>query len=166
MGALTTPVYGVDQLYLFPRYQTRDAYREATGKEPPPFDPAKPPKYWFDPNAAQSPRRSIVYDPVLAFGKSGVALAGPDGKPALDVLVLSKDEAAAVNIPPHGSNVPGADVPEVPFPLRPLEANEELFFQFGGVVAVKNVELYQALEVGFTYNDRKVLQAIAKKLGV
>ena len=43
--------------------------------------------------------------------------AGPDGKPWLDALVLDRDEAATVNIPPKGpgtTNTPGAAVPEVP----------------------------------------------------
>jgi len=165
--ALPYPKYSLDKLYLFPYYQTREDYRRAMGEEPPAWDPHRPPKYWFDPNARQSPRRNVVYDNVLATSDSGSPLVGPDGKPMLDVLVLSKEEAATVNIPPKDvTNVAGADRPEVPCPLRALESNEELFFDFGGVVAVKNRELYAQLEVGFTSEDRALLQAIAKKLGI
>lgn len=166
MARLPYPIYGIENLYLFRRYQTREEYQKATGAEPPPFDENRPPKYWQDPAAKESTKRNVVYDCVIATGLSGQPVPGPDGKPMLDVLVLKKEEAASVNIPPNFSNVPGADVPEVPMPLRPLEPGEELFFQFGGVVAVKNVELYESIKEGFTAADRALLQSIAKKLGV
>ena len=108
--------------------------------------------------------QALVTDP-----DTGTVLAGSDGNPALDALVLDRDEAANVNIPPSGTgatNIPGADRPEIPVPLRPLEPNEELFFDFGRVVAVKNTELFAQLETGFTQQDRSLLQAIARKLGV
>ncbi len=165
MSALPYPKYGLDKLYLFPWHQTREAYRQETGEEPPPWDPRKPPKHWMDPKARFSTRRNVVYDFVLATSQSGTPLAGPDGKPMLDLLVLPKDDAASVNIPPSGTNVPGADVPPVPAPLRALEPNEELFFDFGGVAAVRNLD-YAASENGFTAQDRALLKAIAAKLGV
>jgi len=164
--ALPLPKYGIKSLYLFPYYQTREDYQKATGQEPPPWDARRAPKYWCDPKARESIRRNVVYDLVLATSQSGSPLAGPDGKPTLDLLVLNKDEAATVNIPPNGTNVPGADIPEIPCPLRPLDPGEELFFDIGGVVAVKNVPLYSALEVGFTAQDRLLLKAIAKSLGI
>ena len=71
-----------------------------------------------------------------------------------------------MNIPPLGTDVPGAEAPEVPCPLRPLEPDEELFFDFGGVVTVKNVALFSALETGFTAADRALLKGMARKLGV
>jgi hypothetical protein len=164
--ALPLPKYGIKSLYLFPYYQTREDYQKVTGQEPPPWDARRAPKYWCDPKARESTRRNVVYDSVLATSQSGSPLAGPDGKPMLDVLVLSKDEAATVNIPPVGTNVPGAEVPEIPCPLRPLDADEELFFDIGGVVTVKNVPLYSALEAGFTAQDRLLLKAIARSLGI
>jgi len=165
--ALPYPKYGLSNLYLFPYYQTREDYERAVGQAPPPWDPNRPPKYWFDPNARQSTRRNVVYDFVIATSESGTPLVGSDGKPMLDLLVLPKEEAATVNIPPKDvANVPGADRPEVPCPLRALEPDEELFFDFGGIVAVKNKNLYPSLEVGFTAEDRALLRAIAAKLGV
>jgi hypothetical protein len=164
--ALPYPKYGIKSLYLFDYYQSREDYRQATGQEPPAWDPMRPPKYWLDPGAAASPRRTLVYDFVVATGPEGSPLAGPDGKPLLDILTLRKELAATVNIPPQATNVPGADVPEVPCPLRALEPDEELFFDFGGVVMVKNVTLYQALEVGFTARDRALLKGVARKLGL
>ena len=169
MPALNLPKYGLENLYLFPYYHTREAYQQATGQEPPPFTAARPPKFWFDPKAKDSPKRTVVYDQVVPLDERGVALATPDGKPMLDLLVLNKDEAATVNIPPLGvpyTNVPGAEVPAVPVPLRPLAPGEELMFDFGGVVVVKNTALYPSIEVGFMAADREMLRAIAKKLGV
>ena len=46
MAALPLPKYGLDKLYLFPYYQSREQYRAATGEEPPAFDPTRPPQYW------------------------------------------------------------------------------------------------------------------------
>ena len=166
MARLPYPIYGLEHLNLYRRYQTREDYQKATGVEPPPFDENRQPKYWLDAAAAASLKRSVVYDSVIATSLTGQAVPGPDGKPMLDVLVLSKDHAASVNIPPNFSNVPGADVPEVPMPLRALEPGEELFFQFGGVVAVKNLELFESIKEGFTAADRALIQSIAKKLGV
>lgn len=168
MPALQQPIYGVSNLYRFPVYQTRDAYRQATGQEAPPYDPTKRLKAWFDPDAATNPRRKIVYDNVLSINDQGHAIAGPDGKPMLEPLVIDRDEAGRVNIPVKGPGIPDAPFtgPEWPVPLRPLESNEELFFQFAGIVAVRNTDLYPAVQSGFTGEDRKLLQAIGKKLGL
>lgn len=166
MARLPYPIYGLENLSIFPRYQTREDYRQATGQEPPPFDPNRRPKYWFDPKAKDSQRRNVVYDNVLVVSEFGKPLPGADGKPMLDVMTLPKMEAATVNIPPQGTNIAGADAYEVPMPLRTTEPGEEMFFQFGGIVAVKNVELFDALKEGFTAADRELIHAIARKLGV
>jgi hypothetical protein len=164
LPALPYPKYSISYLYLFPTYATREDYQKATGQEPPPWNPYRQPKHWFDPAAAESRSRRVVYEYVIAEPP-----AGPDGKPALDVLVLDREEAATVNIPPTGpgtTNTPGAGAPDVPCPMRALEPNEELFFDFGSVIVVKNTDLYPQLEEGFTSEDRKLLKAIAEKLGV
>lgn len=166
MPTLPYPKYGLQSLYLFTRYGGREEYQRAVGQEPPPWNPHRPPKYWFDPAASSSQRRNVVYDLALVTSSSGSAIAGPDGKPMLDVLVLKKEEAATVNIPPDGPTEGPAWEPEVQVPLRPLEPGEELFFDFGGGVAVKNVALFAALEVGFKNEDRILLKAIARKLGI
>ena len=166
MARLPYPIYGLENLYLFRRYQTRADYQKATGQEPPPFNPNQRPKYWFDPTAKDSPRRNVVYDNTLVLSEFGKPIPGPDGKPMLDLLTLPKMVAATVNIPPEGTNIEGTDAYEELLPLRDLEPGEELFFQFGGLVAVKNVEMFDALREGFTPADRALIQAIAKKLGV
>jgi hypothetical protein len=162
------PTYGISQLYLFPAFQTREAYRLATGMEAPPYDPSRPLKAWFDPKALENPRRKIVYENVIAYAANGAPLVGPDGKPVLEPLVIDREIAATVNIPPKGPGLPEQPVTgqEVPVPLRPLASNEELFFQFGGSVAVRNTDLIDNMESGFTVRDRVLLRAIADKLGV
>ncbi len=170
MPALPFPKYGLENLYLFPYFQTREAYEQITGQEAPPWNPNRAPKGWFDPKAAQSTRRTIIYEHVLAVNDdNGKPLAGPDGKPFLDILALSREIASTVNIPPKGpgvTNLPGADVPEIPCPLRPLAEGEELAWDFGGIVVVRNKELYENLEHGFTARDRALLRSIAQKLGI
>lgn len=169
MSALPLVKYGIDSLYVYPYYQSQEDYAKATGLAAPVFNPNRQPKYWHDPKARESTRRTIVYNQVLAVAENGAPLVGPDGKPMLDLLVLQKDEAATVNIPPKGpgvANVPGAGVPEVQPPLRPLESNEELGFGFGSTVFVHNKDF--PFDEGGTFSsaDRLLLQAIARKLGV
>lgn len=168
MSALPYPTYGITHLYLFPVYQTREAYRQATGVEPPPYDPNRPLKSWFDPHAATSPSRKILYDRVIAAAEDGAPLVGPDSKPILEPLMLDKSVAGSVNIPFKAPGVPDQPTTgiEIPVPLRPLFANEELYFQFGGSVAVRNKDLFGKSEIGFSTSDRALLQAIADKLGV
>ena len=160
--------FGLERLHLFPYFQTREEFKRANGVDAPPFSGNRPPKYWFDPSAKDATRRAVVYDNVIAYEANGAPLVGADGKPVLDVLMLSKDEAASVNIPPKGlgqANIPGADVPEVPSPLRALKDDEELFVPFPGIVAVR---IKGALEAdrGFTEEDRSILLSIARKLGL
>lgn len=160
--------YGLESLYLFPYFQTREDYTKATGLEPPKFDGSRPPKYWFDPAAPDSIRRIVSYEQVIAYAASGAPLLSSDGGPITELLTLTKEDAAGVNIPPKGpgwANVVGADVPEIPPPLRALRDDEELFFPFPGIVAVRIKGTLEA-DRGFTEEDRAVLLAIASKLGI
>jgi hypothetical protein len=163
---MALPTYPLADLNLFPRYQTREDYQKANSYAPPPFDSRRPPKYWLDPDAALSTRNSLVYPNVLLVGIGGAPIPGPDGRPQLDVLVLSKAEAATANIPPNETNVPGATVPEVPMPLRPMESWEQLESVFPGVVRVRDLRVAEPAQPGaFTPADRALLQSIARKLG-
>jgi hypothetical protein len=169
MAALPYPTYGVDKLYLFPYYQTREAYERATGCTCPAWNPKRRPQKWCDAGAANDPDDYVIYDRVLATDlNSGHVLSGADGKPYTRRLPLPREIASTVNIAPDAANVEGADQPEYPCPLRALEPNEEFFFDMAGfgTVAVKNTELYQANESGFSVADRALLKAIAQKLGV
>ena len=160
--------YGIERLYLFPYYQTREAYQKATGVEPPKFDGAKPPKLWADPAAKDSIRRNMAYDRVISYAVNGALLFDDNDKPMLEGLVLNKDEAATVNIPPKGlgmANIPGADRPEIPPPLRALGADEEFFVPFPGIIGVRIKGTLEP-DRGFTEEDRTLLLAVARKLGV
>lgn len=166
MPALPFPKYGIRELYLYPYYDTRERFQAETGMEPPPFNPDKPPKYWFDPEAAHSQKRSILYENVLAISEQGHVLKGEDGRPLLEPLLLKKDEAASVNIPLKlVANEPGAAVPAVPVPLRALHEDEELAFDaFAGVVVINKKLMAEPVEYGKF--DRDLLIAIGRKLNV
>jgi hypothetical protein len=157
--------YSLSELHLFRTYLTIEEYRKAMGEDPPPYDPTKPPKNWFDPSALASPRRTVVYDPVLAVGAQGQILADPNGKPMLDILLLSKEEAARVNIWHDQSGHPSPTLAPVPMPLRPLRSNEELIFLYPQVVVVRDKSV-EADKGTFTAEDRALLRKIARKLGV
>jgi|HigsolmetaAR201D_1030396.scaffolds.fasta_scaffold19733_3 hypothetical protein len=165
------PTYPIQELYLFPYYRTREEYKRATGKEAPPYKPYKPRKHWFDPAAANSANRYITYPHAIVTKADGVTPAiGPDRKPVIDQLILLKEDAAELNIPPTepvaADEIP-VILPEIQVPLRPLDPREELDFAFGGAVIVKNLDLYEEIaEGGFGSQDRKLLKAIAEKLGV
>ncbi|MGB9611835.1 MAG: hypothetical protein ACPL7M_12750 [Bryobacteraceae bacterium] len=167
MAALPLPKYGLEHLFLFPVYPTREKYREMTGEEPPPFDPNRPAQYWRDPEAMKSTRRVIIYDRVLATDERGYPKAGPDGKPYFEPLALPRQEAATVNIPPKkAANEQKEGLPDIQPPCRELEEDEELAFDFGGIVVVRNKNFASQEVVGFTVADRELLRAIAKKLNV
>ena len=99
MATSTEPTYGLANLHLFPVYQTREEYRQKTGQEAPPFDPGKPVKSWCDPAAMASTRRKLIYENVVAIADSGRPLAGPNGQPMLEPLMIDREFAAVVNIP-------------------------------------------------------------------
>ncbi|HEU0123542.1 MAG TPA: hypothetical protein VFQ91_23630 [Bryobacteraceae bacterium] len=160
--------YGLESLYLFPYYQTREDYQKATGHEPPKWDSTRPPKYWTDPTAKDSLRRNITYDQVIAYTASGAPIFDENGNPTTELMMLYKEDAIAVNIPPKGigtANIEGADVPEVPPPLRALKPEEELFVPFGSIIAVRIKGTLEP-DRGFTEEDRTLLLQIARKLGV
>lgn len=176
--SLNQQKYSLDNLRLFPFYQSRKAYLEATGKEPPPFNPTRPPQRWEDPAALTSKARVITYQNTLAVseydpekpgGNGGIPLADANGRPFFQPLVMLKTEAGSVNIPNYeAANEPGTEQPEVQPPLRALEANEELIFDgIGNLVLVHNTDFpFDAIPVGgFTQQDRDLLKRIATKIG-
>ncbi len=165
MSLLQPTRWGIAKLYRFPYFQTREAFLEANGHEPPPFTNERPPKYWIDEEARNSARRVVVYDHVIAYAANGSPLVGPNDQPVVESLSLFREEAFTVNIPPPGVNIDGASQPDVPVPLRALSGDEELFFAMPGVVAVR-LKSHQQPDRGFTEEDRSLLQAIARKLGL
>jgi hypothetical protein len=162
-------MFPINDLYLYPFFQTRDEYLQATGEEAPEWDPSRPVKGWFDPEARNSNKRTFLYDNVLMYDRNGMVLADENGKPQTEQLALLREEAARVNLLPRERMVdygPGSKVAPIPVPMRPLKANEELVFTFGGVVAVRRKDAYKETVNAFTIEDRRLLQKIAEKLGV
>ena len=167
MAALPLAKYGLEKLFLFPVYQNRAQFLSAFGVAAPEFDEARPPKYWFDPNADKAPKRSLLYEHVLATDDKGKPAFGPDGKPYLESMMLFKQEAFTVNLPIGDyANEPGTEVPPVPVPMRALEPEEELIQGFGGIILVRNKNIPEEGPTSFSFQDRETIRAIARKLGV
>lgn len=70
-------------MYLFKTY-TRDSYEKEFGVQPPPFNPAKPAKTWFD-TTVTTP--TVTYNTLDLNTLKNIS------------LVLKKEDAAAVNLP-------------------------------------------------------------------
>lgn len=156
----------LNDFYLFPVFSTREEYRKATGQEAPPYNPARAPKHWFDPKAGASPRRTVVYDLAIQTADQGQPLADKEGKPVVDVLLLTRDEAATVNMWESGNGFAPPTLPRVEPPLREPDPGQEFAFIFPGVVGVLDRAKSEASAPNFTPADRATLQAIAKKLGL
>jgi hypothetical protein len=158
----------LSSIFLFPFFPAAWRYKEETGTDAP-WDPRKRSKYWFDPGAAASARRTIVYDSALIVSDSGTIPADLNGRPMTDYLVIPKDEAVSVNIPPDGYTE--LVQTQWPSPFRPLTENEVLVFgslpgMMGNQVVVADKS---ELEVGpdaFLKSDRTLLKATARKVGV
>lgn len=58
------------------------------------------------------------------------------------------------------------DLPETPIPMRPLNADEELFYQAMGQVGVRKKTAVPAGGEGFTEADRAVLKSISDRLSL
>jgi len=161
--------YSLFKLFLFPVFQTREEYKQHTGEEAPPWDPNQPVKNWFDPAARNTNKRTLLYDRVLLYDQNGMVIPDAEGKPTIDQLALMKEVAAQVNMLPSERLVdygPGSRMAPIPCPMRELKADEELFFTFGGAVAVRLKGAYKSEVNAFTVDDRALLQKIADKLGV
>jgi hypothetical protein len=162
-------MFSLYKLFIFPVFQTREEYKQATGEEAPPWDPNQPVKNWFDPAARNTRSRTMLYDRVLLYDSNGMVVPDENGKPTLDKLALLREVAAQVNMLPSEKLVdygPGSRMAPIPPPMRELKANEELFFTFGGAVAVRDRAAYKVEANAFTIGDRVLLQKIADKLGV
>ena len=162
-------MFPINDLYVFPFFQTRDDYFKATGEEAPEWDPNRPVKSWFDPAARNTNKRTFLYDVVLMYDRNGMVLPDEKGVPQVEQLALLREEAGRVNMLPREKMVDygaGSKVAPIPVPMRPLKATEELVFTFGGVVAVRVKDAYKATVNAFTVGDRVLLEKIAQKLGV
>ncbi len=168
---------GIGSLYLFPVYQTREQYKQATGKDAPTWNPNAPAKSWLDPNPPAPDEDGDVRYLMLAMAADGRTPAVKDGRPYLRLTRVNFADAGAVNIPAkdfHNSLIqdPGALSPfaalDVPVPCRELATDERLKFGFGATVQVEKVSETPAV-VGGAVTDPEVKQlllAINSKLDV
>ena len=143
-------IYGVQDLALFKTY-TRETYRAAFGQEPAPYDPARPPKSWFDSTADTSHPENVSVYRVVARSANGWAVRQ---------LVVPAAEAAAVNLPgpvryPAYAVAPAKAVRTAPGDLTPQPVNPDylstqaqalvLMVEIGGTAVVEE----QAMGGGF-----------------
>jgi len=144
-----------EALSRFPLYQSATEYIEQRGT-PPPWNPRKLVKRWYDADAPHSVRRTVVYSDCV----TGLVIGGV---PEVDTCAFSREEAATVNIPPVGWAE--ATLGEVPLPIRPLLPNEELFvdMRFGGVIGVRDKRV--PTDTGLLVEIHALCQRIATKLG-
>lgn len=173
---ITTEVGGVMDLVVVPVFQTRDDYKARYGAEPPPPDPMRRAKHWFDPAyvGAIDDGEMVPYLTLAVHPSTGQPIPGPDGNPRLATIWLTKEEAGSVNIPAGTANEFPANMPVMRLapihpPVRPLHPDERLEFGMGGIVRVVNIRLREkalASADQWTAADRALLRKIAAKLGV
>ena len=151
----------IKTMYLRPVYSTRSAYREATGADAPPHDPHRPLQFWEDPAPSRKLGVFALYDH---------ALQKIDGRWRIAPLVVPLMWAQRINLPPDEGSLPGGSVSEtIPPPLsRGLTEDEEIVEGPFGVVIRSRSQYVASLEEvdNFTAQDRALLRAIARKLGV
>jgi len=164
-----TPYEPLSVLTLYPSYDTCPAFEQASTLPCPAWNPARQPKSWYDPAAkpmftGPSGVQYTMYERIF-LGQFAV-----DGKGVIQQLILPVSEAQTVNIAPKGlgtTNLPGADQPEVPTPLKALGPNQAIM-RYGPVA----VPMVRNLDVPVVEPDAqqgeilKLLRAIALKLGV
>lgn len=166
----------VSVLYQFPYFQTRADYEKATGKTCPPFSPSGKPKGWFDPNPQATGLTDASGNDLAMYtviDDKSIGTATIAGGVKTKKFLLTVDDAAVVNIPDKSAgatNIPGADVPEVPVPLKDLSPTQVLVRQspFAMGASVRNTDVPldtpATAPSSFTDADRALLQAIADKV--
>lgn len=153
--------FPLSSVYKFPVYQTREQFAAATGLPVPPYDPRKPVKSWFDPAPVLVGKVVMYKHPVV----------GADGRIVEEPFLLSAEDAKIVNIPPKAPGVPDQPtVGEVPVPVRDLLPNES-YITTGPLQIIEFKDTSAQTPGGdsgggFTSEDRRLLQGIAKAVGV
>jgi hypothetical protein len=85
------PRYGIGELYLFREF-TRQGYEQTFGVQPPPFDPSKPIKTWFDSSVAgRLPGEVVTYSVVRKVEGQAAYAVSP--------FAITAEDAARVNLP-------------------------------------------------------------------
>jgi len=158
----------VSNAYLFPTYATAEDAERATGKPVRAFRANLRPKRWIDPNPADSGVEGSDGKPTAEYRGLDPASI-PVGPVKTKRFLVPFAEASEFNIPPTGqgaTNVPGADVPEYPAPLKELAATQMFVKRtFTSGVEIRNMDVpdpgVPGPEAGaFTAEDRLALQTI------
>ena len=151
-------VYGMPRLYLFKEF-TRESFKAQFGVEAPAYDPTRRPKAWFDTTVdASDPEELQQY---LAIRKAG----GAGGTWAQKKIGIPAGEARVVNLPDDQTIQVSRPWWEVP--TRELAANEGLLQNPIGPPVVRRFDITPAGDAGqFTEHDRRVLYAVAEKIGL
>lgn len=153
---------GLQEIQIFKSYATRAAYREATGVEPPAYNPLLAPKHWEDPGADPSLDYAQYTVPRTNKATGDYAADPVTGEIPVAPLILDTPIARAVNIPgEYDRPVQRA----VPVPIRPLKQTEKIIRTINGIW-VKDSAEQQSGPTAWTHEDRAMLQAIARKLGL
>jgi len=135
-------------------YQSREEYRQITGKEAPIYNPDLPNKYW----AWTAPATGKI---VSFFVASVVS-----GEPAIVEMSLPLSYAQTVNIPRGGANAePAYSNDWMDFPIDPPRPDEYLALIFGGIIVVRNRLRFVEDVPAFEHKVMRLLERIATKLG-
>ncbi len=135
------------------------------GVELPVFDVSRRPKYWEDPAAAQSAEDYVIYPRVLAIQEFSPYNPAKDenGRPFLQSLILPKEVAATVNIPPEVTQ--GLKL-RAPYGPVCKEVPEGLELAWGGALSTSVVlvdpKAKSTKAIAFTQYHEELLEAIAK----
>jgi hypothetical protein len=92
------------EFFRFVEYTSPEEYKKITGMDAPVFDLNKQIKLWFDPAAKGSPRRQVIYDPVIATTANGNWIQTATGEYETEIWVTVRELAGEVNIPPRDFN--------------------------------------------------------------
>lgn len=127
--------------YVFPVYQTCEDFLAKTGSACPPFDATRKVKSWLDPSPPAPDEDGNVSYRMLATAKDGTPLV-QNGKPYQRTVLVPRDEAARVNIPPKdfsGRIQEIKTIGEWAVPMRALGADEEFCWGFGALPKICKV---------------------------
>lgn len=123
----------VSILYLFPNYQTREAYKLLTGRDAPTYDPTLPVKGWEDLDIRNDENRrvlviDVMYNYTIARFADDSPVTFPDQSVVLQPKMVDKVFAGRVNIPPKSVDQPSLPAPhgEIYTPLRALKPTERI----------------------------------------
>jgi len=155
-------IYGLLDLALFQNFQTAEDYQAQFGVAAPAWNAAYRPKSWFDSTVdLKDPEADVCY----------LVARLVQGQPKAVQSCMPAWEAARVNIP-SGEASPDPNDPRArpprDHPIRPLLPNEVLIYTVAGIQVLridKRLERDKA-DGKFLPNDRSLLEAIARKLGV